>query len=123
MHFAEDSVTLTLRARRSDATETLQAQRVLSATGQHSANTADSALVRTLCRRGLARLDPWSFGLDVTPSLEVRDASGQPDPGLRALGPIVRGVFWECIAVPDLRVQAQQAAHAIAASIGRPAVA
>ena len=37
-------------------------------------------------------------------------------PGLWALGPIVRGVFWESVAVPDIRVQAAALAETIGAS-------
>jgi uncharacterized NAD(P)/FAD-binding protein YdhS len=43
-------------------------------------------------------------------------------PGLKALGPIVRGVFWECTAVPDIRAQAADlAAHMAAHLAARPA--
>jgi uncharacterized NAD(P)/FAD-binding protein YdhS len=38
-------------------------------------------------------------------------------PGLWALGPIVRGVFWECTAVPDIRLQARMIAERIAAQL------
>ena len=31
---------------------------------------------------------------------------GQPNETLFALGPMTRGAFWECVAVPDIRVQA-----------------
>jgi uncharacterized NAD(P)/FAD-binding protein YdhS len=34
-----------------------------------------------------------------------------------ALGPIVRGVFWECVAVPDIRVQAAHVAASVVARL------
>jgi uncharacterized NAD(P)/FAD-binding protein YdhS len=113
MEFGDDRVTVLVRARGATEAKPLAVQRVISATGLQPAAEADSKLVRALCRRGLARLDPWSFGLDVTETLEVRDAAGRAVPGLWALGPIVRGVFWECIAVPDVRVQAQTVASRV----------
>jgi len=118
MNFAEDRVEALIRPHGKPAPEPLLVQRVISATGLQSAADADSPLVRALCRRGLARLDPWSFGLDVTETLEVRDSGGRVAGGLWALGPIVRGVFWECIAVPDVRVQAQTVARRIGEAIG-----
>jgi len=42
------------------------------------------------------------------------DASGRPNPAIHALGPIVRGVLWECTAVPELRVQAAFVARRVA---------
>ncbi len=121
MQVLGDHLALSLRRRGADESETLTVQRVISATGLQSAAEADSKLVRALCRRGLARLDAKAFGLDVTDSLAVRDASGQPVAGLWALGPVVRGVFWECIAVPDVRLQARSVAETVAAEITRAA--
>jgi len=117
MRFAADRVAVAIRRHGAAAAETLEVQRVISATGLQSAAEADSRLVRALRARGLARLDPWNFGLDVTDTLSLRDAAGRPVPGLHALGPIVRGVFWECIAVPDVRVQAQTVARRIGAAL------
>ena len=54
------------------------------------------------------------MGLAVTAALQVTRSDGGVAPGLWALGPIVRGVFWECTAVPDIRVQAQTVASAVA---------
>ena len=113
MQFRGDRAEAMIRGHGAAAPKPLIVQRVISATGLQSAVDADSKLVRALRRRGLARLDAWSFGLDVADTLEVRDAAGRATPGLWALGPIVRGVFWECIAVPDVRVQAQTAARRV----------
>jgi uncharacterized NAD(P)/FAD-binding protein YdhS len=56
------------------------------------------------------------MGLDVTPSLQVVGAGEQPSPNLWALGPIVRGVFWDSTAVPDIRTQAQRVAQQVGLS-------
>ena len=40
--------------------------------------------------------------------------SRAPWPIRKILGPIVRGVFWECTAVPDIRIQARTVAQEIA---------
>ena len=116
MEFGAEEVEVTIRPRGAASTETLVVQRVISATGLQSAAEADSRLVRALRTRGIARLEPWSFGLDVTETLAVRDVAGRIVPGLWALGPIVRGIFWECIAVPDIRVQAARVAGQVSAA-------
>lgn len=93
--------------------ETIVVQRVIYATGLQGAR-ADTGLVAALLANGQARLDRQELGLEVTPTLNLVDASGQPVPHLWALGPIVRGVFWECLAVPDIRIQADQLGREIA---------
>lgn len=96
-----------------ETAQPLRVQRVINATGLASLGVGDSSLVRALCRRGLARQDALRIGLDVTGSLQVVDANGHAMPNLWALGPLVRGVFWECIAVPDIRVQAERVARQV----------
>jgi uncharacterized NAD(P)/FAD-binding protein YdhS len=70
-------------------------------------------LVQSLLRQGLARPGPLHLGLDVTDDCEVRNAAGQSSQQLYAVGPITRGVFWETIAVPDIRVQCDTLASRI----------
>ena len=93
--------------------ERLTIQRLIYTTGPGSAAGTD-ALINSLIAQGLARTDPQGIGLQVTDALELVGADGAPTPRLWALGPIVRGVFWECTAVPDIRQQARAAADVIA---------
>jgi uncharacterized NAD(P)/FAD-binding protein YdhS len=93
---------------RAGGTATLAVQRVIVATGLESALQTTDRLTQRLIEQGLARLDGLGFGIDVTTDLQVVGADGHPVDKLWALGPIVRGVFWECIAVPDIRQQAER---------------
>ena len=99
--------------------ETLRVQRVIYATGLQSMRSGNG-LLAGLVRTKTARLDGLELGLEVDANLNILDASGQPVPGLWALGPLVRGKFWECLAVPDIRVQAQTLSTNIAAAFSRP---
>jgi uncharacterized NAD(P)/FAD-binding protein YdhS len=96
--------------------ETLAVQRVIHATGLQG-QRLDTGLLAGLIEHGLAMLDAHGFGLGVDQSLAVLDGNGQPHADLWALGPLVRGVFWECIAVPDIRVQANTLGAEIAAQL------
>lgn len=111
MSHGEDDVTVMYRRRGAAKAETLVVQRVINANGLQNAENADSPLVHALCARGLGRLDPTGMGLDVTDALHVVAADGVAAPNIWALGPIVRGVFWECVAVPDVRTQAEKVAR------------
>ncbi len=90
-------------------------QRVIFATGVGDAFDSDG-LIAGLLGAGLARTDRHGLGLDVTDELEVIAGDGTVLPCVWALGPIVRGVFWECTAVPDIRLQATRIAQAVAAN-------
>ena len=62
----------------------------------------------------MARTDRHGLGIEVTDTLRVIDRAGRRDAAAWALGPIVRGMFWECTAVPDIRVQARTIATEVA---------
>lgn len=109
---AGSAASVTIQDRGQCCTDVIVAQRVIHATGA-GAGTSDG-LVAGLVAAGLARPDPHGMGLEVTAALQVVGRDGALSPGLWALGPIVRGVFWECTAVPDIRVQAQTVADAVA---------
>lgn len=70
-------------------------------------------LLRNIIASGTARPDPLGLGLDVTEGLELLSAPGRRHSRIFAIGPITRGVFWECTAVPDIRVQADSLARTI----------
>ena len=113
-----DGATVTWRKRGTGESQALSVQRVIFATGVPASDQGDP-LVASLMRKGLARIEPHGLGLAVTDALQMVGADGAVSPLLWALGPIVRGVFWECVAVPDIRVQARLLADTIARTLAR----
>jgi uncharacterized NAD(P)/FAD-binding protein YdhS len=96
-------------------------QRVIMASGlEHMSRTRDR-LMQRLLDRGLVRMDRQGLGIDVTDGLNVVRADESVAERIWALGPIVRGVFWECVAVPDIRVQAAHAAASVVARLHQDA--
>jgi uncharacterized NAD(P)/FAD-binding protein YdhS len=65
-------------------------------------------LLRQMLGDGLVRLDELGMGLAV-------DQRSRAGPGAWAVGPLTKGCFWEIVAVPDIRGQAE----AVAADIVR----
>jgi uncharacterized NAD(P)/FAD-binding protein YdhS len=86
---------------------TLETDLVIQATGLDTATayTVDPLLARLL-RDGLAAPDPLQLGLAAHPDGQLLDARGTPQPGLFALGSLLRGSLWECTAMPEIRVAA-----------------
>lgn len=109
-----DDVTVIYRARGAEDETWLDVQRVIQATGVPNLSETRDGLVFGLIEQGLAQLDPLGLGLDVTEDFRVCGPGGWPVPGLWALGPLVRGAFWECVAVPDIRLQAVRLAERLA---------
>ena len=97
--------------------QTLAVQRVIMANGLEPTARTRDPLMAHLLASGTARLDKHGLGLDVTEGLNVIQADSTPAPRIWALGPIVRGVFWECVAVPDIRVQASHMAASVIAGL------
>jgi uncharacterized NAD(P)/FAD-binding protein YdhS len=72
----------------------------------------EQVLVRNLMRRHAIRRGPASIGIDAHPSGAVIGRDETSSSGvLYTLGSTMRGVLWEVLAVPDIRVQAQRLAE------------
>ncbi|GHC96628.1 hypothetical protein GCM10019060_26750 [Novosphingobium pokkalii] len=71
-------------------------------------------LLRTLLAKGLARPCPLHLGLDVDSGWRLRDAQGRASLPIHAMGALSKGLNWEMVAVPDIRLQAQRLAEQLA---------
>lgn len=106
------------RPRGSGVAEDLEVQRVIYATGQPPMAKVRDALLDGLMEAGLIRVDRHGLGLDAGDDLGLIGTDGRSTDGLWGVGPVVRGAFWECTAVPDIRVDAERLAARIAARLG-----
>jgi uncharacterized NAD(P)/FAD-binding protein YdhS len=87
---------------------------VINATGPSTKFTATrSVLLQNLLRRGLIAPDSTDLGAAIDADHTLLTGSGERSPWLLALGPLLRGTYWETIAVPELRVQARRVAETI----------
>ncbi|MEJ0046419.1 MAG: hypothetical protein WDN04_10070 [Rhodospirillales bacterium] len=112
-----DAVRVHYTPRGGDQEQVLAVQRVIMANGLEHIDRTRDPLMQRLLERGLIRLDEQGLGLDVTDGLNVIGDDGRTAERIWALGPIVRGVFWECVAVPDIRVQASHVAVSVVARL------
>ncbi len=95
---------------------TLVAHTVINCTGPESNyNKAQSPLIRSLLSEGIVRTDALNMGLDARPDGSLYNAEGQVSERCFTLGQPMRGILWECTAVPEIRVQAK----ALAALLSR----
>jgi len=97
--------------------ESLEGNLVINATGPSTKFTAtQSVLLQNLLRRGAVAPDTTDMGICVDADHKVLTSAGDRSPWLLALGPTLRGTYWETIAVPELRVQARRVAETLLGS-------
>ena len=87
---------------------------VIDCTGQpDDPRRLENPLIRALLEGRVARIDPLGIGLDVAEDYALIDSSGRPSRHIRVIGPLARAAFWECIAIPDIRLQCEDIAEAL----------
>ena len=118
---ASAQAVVTLRLRGAASPERLGVQAMIDATGFGHLSQNRDPLLRCLFERGLVRPEPFGLGLDAGPDYRARGT--QPGRPLWLLGPLLRGVLWECTAVPDIRNEAAELAGLIAGDLERAAAA
>jgi uncharacterized NAD(P)/FAD-binding protein YdhS len=110
------------RPRGSDRLEQLTAARVINCIGpEGDIAQARQPLLQALLARGVIRADSHRLGLDVDPQWRVCNRLGVPNAKIHAVGPLTKGIAWEVIAVPDIRVQVWALARELAGVTALPA--
>lgn len=94
----------------------LEVQGVLNATGvEMRVQAMRNPLLQQLLGEGHAMPGPHGIGIDADGQGRVIRADGRADASLRVIGSLRIGREWESLAIPELRVQAQQIAAALCA--------
>lgn len=90
----------------------LRVQRVFNCIGPESnfRQHFNDPLLINLLARGVLHPDPLLLGLEATDQLEPIGAAGRSFEQISLIGPPLRGMLWETTAIPEIRLQARQAA-------------
>ncbi|OLP42555.1 FAD/NAD(P)-binding protein [Rhizobium oryziradicis] len=72
-------------------------------------------LLGSLLKQGQARQDCLGLGLEFDGNFSLIDAHGKSSNRIFGMGPVTLGTFWETIAIPDIRLQAQHIARQLQA--------
>jgi len=104
------------RMRGGAAEETLRVKRIVNCTGPESdIARVGEPLLGALLAAGRIRRDPLGIGIDVDDACRAIGTDGRASETLSAIGPVTRGTFWESVAVPDIREQAERVAERLSA--------
>jgi uncharacterized NAD(P)/FAD-binding protein YdhS len=97
-----------------DDGEILAGDVVLNATGPSTRLTATtSVLLQNLLGRGLIAPDATDMGISIADDHTVLTGDGDRSAWFLAMGPLIKGTFWETVAVPELRGQAKHVAETV----------
>jgi uncharacterized NAD(P)/FAD-binding protein YdhS len=97
---------------------TINVAKVINCTGPRSDYSKyQHPLFINLLARGLIDHDPLALGLNANSDGELYRYRGQPSGWLLALGAPLKGVFWECTAVAEIRIQARTLAAKLISSL------
>jgi uncharacterized NAD(P)/FAD-binding protein YdhS len=112
-----DSSQLRIRLRYRGQTEAVwvQGDGLINSTGiEYDWRRVDKALPRQLLARGLIKPGPLALGIAADASGAVLDEHGVVSERLFAMGPPLRGMWWESTAVTDVALQAKALALKLA---------
>ena len=112
----DGNVEVHVALRGAKGTETLAAAAVFECRGRAADVTrSENPLLRDLLARGAARPDALGLGLAVSDHCALLDDRGRESERIYAMGPVTSGTFWEIVAIPDIRKQAQDLSETLRA--------
>ncbi|HCT07693.1 MAG TPA: pyridine nucleotide-disulfide oxidoreductase [Pseudomonas sp.] len=103
-----NGVTIRLRRRGEQAVTQVSGAALINSSGiEYDWRRVARPLPQQLLKRGLIKPGPLALGIAADPSGAVVDAQGQVSSRLFAMGPPLRGMWWESTAVTDVALQAK----------------
>ncbi|WP_242167340.1 MULTISPECIES: FAD/NAD(P)-binding protein [unclassified Pseudomonas] len=105
---SDAGVTIRLRRRGEQAVTQVSGAALINSSGiEYDWRRVARPLPQQLLKRGLIRPGPLALGIAADVSGAVVDAEGNVSPRLFAMGPPLRGMWWESTAVTDVAIQAK----------------
>ncbi|AMW82741.1 hypothetical protein AK972_1941 [Pseudomonas yamanorum] len=112
---SQGDVTIRLRPRGEQAIVQVSGAALINSSGiEYDWRRVARPLPRQLLKRGLIQPGPLALGIAADVSGAVLDANGQVSQRLFAMGPPLRGMWWESTAVTDVAIQAKALAARLA---------
>ena len=112
---SQEGVAIAVRYRGEDVITQVWGAALINSSGiEYDWRRVARPLPQQLLKRGLVQPGPLALGIAADASGAVLDARGQVSPRLFAMGPPLRGMWWESTAVTDVALQAKALAARLA---------
>ena len=103
-----NALAVSITDRNTDESRTLYVQRVINCTGpEANPEKSGNPLFQNLLKSGLVNACPMRLGFDATMDGKIINKTGSVTQNIYTMGAGLRGIIWETVAVPELRVQAK----------------
>jgi uncharacterized NAD(P)/FAD-binding protein YdhS len=113
-----DNFLVSVKRRKDQKLHSFEISRIVNCTGpQINFSEINDELIRNLISKSLLLPDDLKMGIRALPDGRVLNYEGDPVLNSYAVGSLLRGVLWETTSVPDLRINAENVAKQIIASI------
>jgi uncharacterized NAD(P)/FAD-binding protein YdhS len=113
----ENGVDITIRPRFSNEEKVIRVSAVINCTGpEPNYSRITEPMIVSLYKQGIIGSDPMRLGMHVAESYALKDKNGKVSEVFFTLGPPLKGLLWESVAVPELRVQAAKLADELVPS-------
>ena len=113
---SDDGVAIAVRLRGEQGLTHISGAALINSSGiEYDWRRVARPLPQQLLKRGLIQPGPLALGIAADASGAVLDAQGQVSARLFAMGPPLRGMWWESTAVTDVALQAKALASKLAA--------
>jgi uncharacterized NAD(P)/FAD-binding protein YdhS len=100
-------IAVVLQPRRQGKKKLLIVDKIVNCTGPNTRlDKIDLPLIRNLFAKGVISSNELGNGLKVDEDFNIVDSRGKSNNAIKAIGPLLRGTFFETVAVPELRWQA-----------------
>ncbi|MGO9135775.1 MAG: FAD/NAD(P)-binding protein [Methylovirgula sp.] len=109
---ADNGILLDIRPRGGDRSFSVEADKLINCSGpNYDFSTSDEILLKRLLAQGRITLDRHKLGVRVGTHFGTVDQSGVEADDLFAMGPMLRGQYWEINAVREIVAQAETMAR------------
>lgn len=117
----ETGIDIRVQKRKSGEKTIYTVQRIFNCIGPVlDVEQSTNPLIRSLASKGYIRNSASKLGPDATPEGKLINQQGEVNEQLFLLGPPMRGVIWEAVAVPEIRIGAKQIAAFVHERINAP---
>jgi uncharacterized NAD(P)/FAD-binding protein YdhS len=110
-HMQRNQINLQYRDRATQEIKSVEVGAIISCTGpNYDLSTVPDPLIRSIMRRNYLQQDPLKLGLAINDQYQLQSSQYPIQLGLYYIGPMLKALYWEAIAVPELRTHVQRLA-------------
>ncbi|HWY12485.1 MAG TPA: FAD/NAD(P)-binding protein [Bacteroidia bacterium] len=103
---------ITLQIGKKQIEETFSVDCLLNCTGpQTDYEKIDNELVKNILQKGIIQTDKIKYGINTDQNGAIINKENEVSQKIYTIGPPMKGILWECVAIPEIKMQAYKLAE------------